>query len=126
VGGQYFPRRFNLRAPVEFEYAASADVPIVSELRIGMEALGERGTTRNFLLRAEHLVGAAAKLEIEGLGPEIELGGGYLAIARAKNTSDGQLRLGPASPRDSSAYGRLPQAAQRPRGSVLGMLVKRL
>jgi hypothetical protein len=82
-------------APLEFGYAASADFPVAGELRVGMEAFGELGTSRNFLPRAEHFIGPAAKLEIEGLGPELELRAGYLfAVGEAKDTSDGQLRLG--------------------------------
>jgi hypothetical protein len=54
--------RFNLIAekelaggkPVEFEYAASADAAAFGELRLGVQAYGELGTTRHFLPRSEH------------------------------------------------------------------------
>jgi len=82
-------------APVELGYAASADVAAIGDLRLGFEAFGELGTARRFLPRAEHFVGPAAKLEIEGLGPELELRAGYLfALGEAKDASDGQLRIG--------------------------------
>ena len=81
--------------PLEFEYAASADVATVGELRLGIEAFGELGTSKNFLPNAEHFVGPSAKFEIEGLGPEIEIQAGYLfAIGKARDDADGQFRLG--------------------------------
>lgn len=81
--------------PVEFEYAAATDVAAVGELRLGAEAFGELGSTRRFLPRAKHFVGPAARLEIDGLGPEVELRAGYLfPLGAAKDTSDGQLRVG--------------------------------
>ncbi|WP_427968195.1 hypothetical protein [Altererythrobacter sp.] len=81
--------------PVEFEYAASADVEALGEIRIGAQAFGELGTTRDFLPHAGHFLGPVARAEIEGLGPEIELELGYLfALGAAKDDTDGQLRLG--------------------------------
>ncbi|HEY7807405.1 MAG TPA: hypothetical protein VIC34_09420 [Croceibacterium sp.] len=82
-------------APVALGYAASADVAAIGDLRLGFEAFGELGTTRKLLPRAEHFAGPAGKLKIEGLGPELELRAGYLfALGEAKDTSDGQLRIG--------------------------------
>lgn len=82
-------------APVEFGYAASADVAVAGDFRLGAEAFGELGSTHRFLPRAKHYVGPAAKLEIEGLGPELELRAAYLfPLGEAKDDSDGQLRVG--------------------------------
>ena len=80
--------------PVELAYAASADVRAIGELRLGFQAYGELGTFSRFLPRAEHFLGPVAKIEIEGLGPEIELEAGYLfPLSAAKDGTDGQLRL---------------------------------
>lgn len=79
---------------VEIEYAASADVETFDEVRLGVQAFGELGGFDKFLPRAEHFVGPVAKAEIEGLGPEIQLEGGYLfAIDKARNDTKGQFRL---------------------------------
>jgi len=81
-------------APVELEYAASADVRSFGEVRLGVQAFGQLGTTEDFLPRAEHFVGPVAKFEIEGLGPEIELEAGYLfALGAARDDADGQFRV---------------------------------
>lgn len=94
--------RFNLiaekalekHADVEFEYAASADVEALGEIRLGVQAYGELGTADHFLPRAEHFVGPVAKAEIEGLGPEFEVEAGYLfALGEAREETDGQFRL---------------------------------
>lgn len=80
--------------PVEFEYAASADVQALGEFRIGAAAFGELGTAKNFLPRAEHYLGPVVKGEFEGLGPELEFELGYLfALGEARDDSDGQLRV---------------------------------
>lgn len=80
--------------PVEFEYAASVDVPAFGEVRLGAVAFGELGTFDRFLPRAEHYLGPVAKVEIEGLGPELELEAGYLfAIGNAQDGTHGQFRL---------------------------------
>lgn len=79
---------------VELEYAASADVETIGELRLGVQAYGQLGTFEDFLPRAEHFAGPVAKIEIEGLGPELELEAGYLfAMGAAKDETDGQFRL---------------------------------
>jgi len=80
--------------PLEFEYAASADVEIFDEVRFGAQAYGELGSSRHFLPHAEHFLGPVAKFEVEGLGPELEIEAGYLfAIDKAKDDTDGQFRL---------------------------------
>ena len=79
---------------VEFEYAASADVEIFGEVRLGVQAYGQLGTTDDFLPRAKHFIGPVAKAEIEGLGPEIGLEAGYLfALGAARDETDGQFRV---------------------------------
>ena len=81
--------------PLEFGYAASGDIEAFDEFRIGIEAFGELGSTHKFLPDAEHFVGPYAKYEIEGLGPEVALQVGYLfALGKAKEDTDGQLRIG--------------------------------
>lgn len=94
--------RFNLIAekkldstvPVELEYAASADFEVVDDISLGVQAFGELGTFHNFLPYAEHFVGPSAKVEFEGLGPEIGIRAGYLfAIGKARQDTDGQFRL---------------------------------
>ncbi len=95
--------RFNLIAekeldssePVELGYAASVDAEVADELRIGVQAFGELGTTRDFLPRSEHFFGPVIKYEVEGLGPELKLEAGYLfALSKAKDDTNGQLRIG--------------------------------
>jgi len=94
--------RFNLIAEkalahgekVELEYAASADVEALGEVRLGVAAFGQLGTFDHFLPRAEHFAGPVAKVEIEGLGPEIGVEAGYLfPLGAARDDSDGQFRL---------------------------------
>ena len=97
-----FDVRFNLTAekalvasePVELSYAAAADYA-VGEVRLGVEAFGDLGTFRSFLPRAAHFAGPRAAVEIEGLGPELELSAGYLfALDRVSAQSKGQFRFG--------------------------------
>lgn len=79
---------------IELEYAASADVETFGELRLGVQAYGQLGTFSKFLPRAEHFIGPVAKIEVEGLGPELEIEAGYLfAVGEAKDETDGQFRL---------------------------------
>ncbi|MDE2596704.1 MAG: hypothetical protein KGL44_07500 [Sphingomonadales bacterium] len=81
-------------APVELQYAASADVQAFGEVRLGVQAFGELGTFSHFLPRAEHFAGPVAKVEIEGLGPELVLTTGYLfALSKARDDSKGMFRL---------------------------------
>ena len=80
--------------PLEFGYAASADVEAIGELRLGVAAFGGLGSTDRFLSHADHYIGPVVKTEIEGLGPELEIEAGYLfALGKAKDASDGQFRL---------------------------------
>ena len=83
-------------APVEFSYAASADIEIGDDVRVGAEALGDLGTSRRFTARGEHFVGPVLKAELDYLGPgELELRAGYLlAVDRSRDERKGQLRLG--------------------------------
>lgn len=80
---------------VEIGYAASVDVETFDEVRLGVQAFGELGTFKDFVPRKEHFLGPVAKIEIEGLGPEMELEIGYLfALAAARDDAKGQFRLG--------------------------------
>lgn len=94
--------RFNLiaekpldsAAQVALEYAFSADIETFGELRLGVAAFGELGTFSHFLPDAEHFAGPVAKLEIESLGPELELQAGYLfALGKVADGTKGQFRL---------------------------------
>lgn len=79
---------------VEVGYAASADVAVAGEVRLGVQAYGELGTFHRFAPRAEHYAGPVAKFEIEGLGPEVGVELGYLfALGAARDSSDGQFHL---------------------------------
>ncbi|MEO7634965.1 MAG: hypothetical protein ABIS38_04890 [Sphingomicrobium sp.] len=81
--------------PVEFGYAASTDVEIAEEVRVGVAAFGGLGSSRNFSARGDHYAGPVVKTAIEHLaGGELEIEAGYLfAIGRARDEADGQLRL---------------------------------
>lgn len=84
---------------VEFGYAASADWAAFGEFRIGAEAFGELGSTRDFLPREEHFAGPMIRTEIEHLpgkgdGGELEIEAGYLfALGSARDETNGQFRL---------------------------------
>jgi hypothetical protein len=83
-------------APIELGYAASADVAAVGELRLGLAAFGELGTTRHVTSRSEHFIGPVAKFEIEHLPGrgELEVETGYLfAVGKARDETNGQFRL---------------------------------
>lgn len=82
--------------PLELEYAASATWKAADDLRLGVEAFGALGTTRDFLPRAEHFAGPVLKIEFEDLPGkgELELQTGYLfALGAACDGTDGQFRL---------------------------------
>lgn len=84
-----------VHAPVELSYAAAADYAVTDELRLGVEGFGELGSFERFAPRAEHYAGPRAAIEIEGLGPELELNAGYLfPLGAARDEARGQLRLG--------------------------------
>ena len=96
-----FDARLNIAAekphgqPVELGYAASADVEIAEELRIGAVALGELGTVRNFTTRGGHFAGPVVKYEFDKVaGGEFGIETGYLfALGEARHETDGQIRL---------------------------------
>lgn len=81
---------------VEFGYAASADWRLIGELRGGLEAFGELGSTHHLFPRAEHFVGPILKTEVEHLPGhgELEIEAGYLlAVGAARDETNGQARL---------------------------------
>lgn len=99
-----FDGRLNLKAekhleggePVEFGYAASADWKLVGDLRAGVEAFGELGSTRHLFPRASHFAGPILKTELEHLPAkgELEIEAGYLfAVGAARHEANGQARL---------------------------------
>ncbi|MGD9810189.1 MAG: hypothetical protein AB7U35_02490 [Sphingobium sp.] len=86
--------------PLEFGYAAAVDWQAFGEFRIGAEAFGELGSTRDFLPREEHFAGPMVRTEIEHLpgrgdeGGELEIEAGYLfALGSARDETNGQFRL---------------------------------
>lgn len=96
--------RVNLRAErttgaddrFTFGYAASADVGVIEDVRLGLAAFGDLGDTRRFGGRQAHVVGPVAKFELEHLpgGGELEVETGYLfALGKAREDSFGQARL---------------------------------
>ena len=103
VGG--FDLRVNLvaerllrsSAPVEFSYAVSADQAVIGdEVRLGVQAFGDLGSSDRFGGRQEHFVGPVAKFEIEHppFGGEIGIEVGYLfSVAAARDNARGQARL---------------------------------
>lgn len=88
-------RDFVHGAPLEFGYAASADYEIADELRLGVQVYGDLGSSRGVTNHAAHFAGPVAKYEIEHLLPgELGVEAGYLfAIGRARDQTDGQIRL---------------------------------
>ena len=94
--------RFNLIAekplssgkPVELGYAASIDFRAFGEVNLGARAFGNLGTFTDRLPYAEHYIGPVVKVGIDGLGPEVELEGGYLfAVGKARQDTNGQVRI---------------------------------
>ena len=82
--------------PIKLGYAASADWALVDdEVRVGLAAFGDLGTTLHFGGRQEHYLGPEVKLEIEHIGRgEFEVELGYLrAFGAARDRSNGQARL---------------------------------
>lgn len=79
---------------VELSYAAQADVAVLDDLRLGVQAFGDLGTVNHFAPHAEHFIGPAAHFDIEGLGPELEVETGYLfALGKARADTKGQFRI---------------------------------
>ncbi|HSR00481.1 MAG TPA: hypothetical protein VLM36_11270 [Sphingomicrobium sp.] len=82
--------------PIELGYAALADWAVVGdEVRFGLEAFGDMGTTEHLGGRQEHFVGPIGKFEIEHIGPgDLEIEAGWLkAFGAARDITDGQARL---------------------------------
>ena len=84
-------RQMTSGAPVTFGYAASADVAVAGDFRLGVAAFGDLSGDEG----GHHFVGPIAKAEIEHVGPaEIELETGYLfALGSARSEARGQFRL---------------------------------
>lgn len=99
-----FDSRLNLIAakplhggePLAFEYAASGDFEVVDEVRLGLEAFGDLGSSRHVTTRAGHYAGPVIKTEVEHFGPgELAIQAGYLfAIGHARDEANGQVRVG--------------------------------
>ena len=99
-----FDTRLNLKfgkelekgQPIELGYAVSADWAAFGEFRLGAEAFGNLGTTKDFLPRDEHFAGPMVRTEIEHLPGkgELEIEAGYLfALGKSRDETNGQLRL---------------------------------
>lgn len=81
-------------AKIELGYAAGAYAKVTGDTQLGVEAYGQLGTFDHFAPRAEHFIGPVAKLEVEGLGPELGLQLGYLfPLGAARDDTDGQLQV---------------------------------
>jgi hypothetical protein len=78
-------------APVTFGYAASADVELVGEFRLGAAAFGDLSGDEG----GHHFAGPIVKTEVPHFGPgELELETGYLfALGSARDETRGQFRL---------------------------------
>ncbi len=94
--------RFNLKmakplvsgAPVELAYAASADISVADNLRLGVTGFGDLGTFGRFAPYAEHFFGPTVKFRINGIGAPLRVETGYMfAIAAAKADTKGMFRL---------------------------------
>ena len=94
--------RFNLIAEkpldssvaTELGYAASADVSVANNLRLGVAGFGELGTLHRFAPYAEHFVGPIAKVRLHGIGEGLWVETGYMfALGKAREGSRGQFRL---------------------------------
>ena len=82
--------------PVTLGYAASADWALIGDdLRFGVAAFGDLGSTQHFGGRQETYAGPIIKAEIERIGPgDIEIEAGWLrAFGSARDHADGQARL---------------------------------
>lgn len=78
-------------APVTFGYAASADVEVIGEFRLGAAAFGDLSGDEG----GHHFAGPIVKTEVPHFGPgELELEAGYLfALGSARDETRGQVRL---------------------------------
>jgi hypothetical protein len=89
-------RRLRRGEGIEFGYAASADWQLVGELRGGVTAFGDVGTTKSLFKRNAHFLGPILKTEIEHLPSKGELGielGYLVALGAARDETRGQARL---------------------------------
>jgi hypothetical protein len=84
------------RDRVEFGYAAQADVEVIGATRMGVQAFGSLGTSRDFLPANDHFVGPMVSTPLTrfGSGPQLEIEAGYLfAIGKTRDDTKGQLRV---------------------------------
>ena len=81
--------------PTQFGYAASMDWAVWDELRLGVAAFGDLGTSQRFGGRQEHFAGPEMKFDVEHVGNgEIEVETGWLkAFGSARHQTRGQARL---------------------------------
>ena len=91
---------FDSTEPLEFSYAASADVAVAPRLRLGVTGFGNLGSFRQFGPAREHYLGPVAKFRIplpdddgdDDKGVVIEAG--YLfAVGATGQQTNGQFRL---------------------------------
>lgn len=81
-------------AKVELGYAASADVAVSDDVRVGVAAFGGLGTFANFAPRDEHFAGPNFKFHTSALGRPFKIETGYLfAFGAAKDDAKGMVRL---------------------------------
>jgi len=81
----------------ELGYAAQATVAARPDLRLGVQAFGDLGTSRSFGGRRPHFVGPVARWELRPVGRhgELELEAAYLfPVGAARRDTDGQVRVG--------------------------------
>ena len=79
-----------------FGYAAQSTLDAGRNLRLGVQAFGDLGSSRSFGGHQSHFVGPVAKWEVRpsGRAGEIELEAAYLfAAGAARHDTDGQVRL---------------------------------
>jgi hypothetical protein len=89
-------RRLGRGEDMEFGYAASVDWQLIGDLRGGVTAFGDVGTTKRLLRRNAHFLGPTLKTEIEHLPGKGELGielGYLVALGAAQDETKGQARL---------------------------------
>lgn len=93
---------FDTSAPLEFGYAASADVAVSQRFRLGITGFGDLGTIHDFGPSSEHFLGPVAKVRMLKLDPDgdgddhggLTLEAGYLfAIGATNHQTNGQFRL---------------------------------
>jgi hypothetical protein len=88
--------RLDDEGAMELNYAAQATLEAAPNLRVGLEALGDLGTSRAFGGLQGHYVGPMVNWEIhpQGFPAEIELQASYLfPLGAARDQSDGAVRF---------------------------------